>query len=182
MNKAANQPKILWNFQYIETVKGTFFSIQVHLGFVMVLLVCPDRPPDVPVCWAHGLLFVVGAMCSPVYCLSPPILLPNHCFSCSTCVSLVTLVCLPISPPGVCSPVLIRCFTSCVFHVCLFCGSLPACLPACLFFPFGGVFCLQEKVVNYYCTIEKYILCIWILTSIFQKLVAWQGLKDRDLL
>ncbi len=33
---------------------------------------------------------------SPVYCLSPPILSP-HCFSCSTFVSLVTLlVCLPI--------------------------------------------------------------------------------------
>ncbi len=40
-------------------------------------------------CWAHGLLFVVGAMCSTVYCLSPPILLPHHCFSSSTCVSLV---------------------------------------------------------------------------------------------
>ncbi len=66
-----------------------------HTNSVTVLLVCPDRPPDVSVCWAHGLLFVPGAMCSPVYCLSPPILLPNHCFSCSTC-SLVTLVYLPI--------------------------------------------------------------------------------------
>ncbi len=37
--------------------------------------------------------FVVGAMCSLVYCLPPPILLTNHCFSCTTCVS---LVCLPI--------------------------------------------------------------------------------------
>ncbi len=63
-----------------------------------VLLVCPGWPPDVSVCWAHwahGLLFV-GAMCSHVYCLSPPILLLNHCFSGSSCVSLVTLVCLPI--------------------------------------------------------------------------------------
>ncbi len=64
-------------------------------GYVTVLLVCPGWPPDVSVCWAHGLLFV-GAMCSHVDCLSPPILLLNHCFSGSSCVSLVTLVCLPI--------------------------------------------------------------------------------------
>ncbi len=94
---------------------------------VTVLLVCPDRPPDVSVSSAHGLLFVVGAMCSQVYCLSPPILLPNHCLSC------VTLVCLSVYPPGVCSPVLIRCLTSCVFNVCLFCHSLPA-FPLRVFF------------------------------------------------
>ncbi len=46
------------------------------MNFLLVLLVCPGWPPDVSVCWAHGLLFVVGAMCSPVYCLPPPILLP----------------------------------------------------------------------------------------------------------
>ncbi len=62
---------------------------------VTVLLVCSGWPPDVSVCRAHGLLFV-GAMCSHVDCLSPPILLLNHCFSGSSCVSLVTLVCLPI--------------------------------------------------------------------------------------
>ncbi len=38
---------------------------------VTVLLVCPDRPPDISVCWTHGLLFVVGATCLPVYYLSP---------------------------------------------------------------------------------------------------------------
>ncbi len=120
------------------------------LHTVTVLLVCPGWPPDVSVCWAHGLLFVVGAMCSHVYCLSPPILLPHHCFSCSTCVPLVTLICLPIYPSGVCSPVLICCFTSCVFHVCLFCSSLPACL----FFPFRVFFVydrfillLKEKII-----------------------------------
>ncbi len=41
---------------------------------------CPGWPPDVSVCRARGLLFV-GAMCSHVDCLSPPILLLNHCFS-----------------------------------------------------------------------------------------------------
>ncbi len=93
-------------------------------------------------CWCaltgvpqHGLLFIVGAMCSPVYCLPPPIMLPNHCFSCSTCVSLFTLVCLPIYPPGVCSPVLIRCLSSCVCYVDCY-----SSLPACMFFPFGVVF------------------------------------------
>ncbi len=58
---------------------------------VLYRLFVAERSPDVPVCWAHGLLFVVGAMCSPVYFLSPPILLLNHCFSCSTC-------CLPRYP------------------------------------------------------------------------------------
>ncbi len=79
-----------------------------HINCVTVLLVCPGWPPDVSVCSSHGLLFVVGAMCSHVYCLSPPILLPHHYFSGSTCVPLFTLVCLPIYPPGVCSPGLIR--------------------------------------------------------------------------
>ncbi len=31
------------------------------LQSVTVLLVCPGWPPDVSVCWAHGLLFVVGS-------------------------------------------------------------------------------------------------------------------------
>ncbi len=51
-------------------------------------------------------VFVLCHVLSAVYCLSPPILSPHYCFSCSTCVSLVTLlVCLPIYSPGVCSPV-----------------------------------------------------------------------------
>ncbi len=74
-----------------------------------VMLVCPGWPPDVSVCWAHGLFSVVDAMCSHAYCLSPPILFPFYCFSGSTCVPLVTLVSLPTYPPGVCIPVLIRC-------------------------------------------------------------------------
>ncbi len=44
----------------------------------------------------HMACCLFGAMCSHVDCLSPPILLLNHCFSGSSCVSLVTLVCLPI--------------------------------------------------------------------------------------
>ncbi len=56
-------------------------------GRVTVLLVCPGWPPDVFCCWCHVLSCLLSA---------PPNLLTNHCFSCSTCVSLVTLVCLPI--------------------------------------------------------------------------------------
>ncbi len=95
----------VWVFQWlIYSLPFLSVSIPVCLRrswttklqlFVTVLLVCPGWPPDVSVCRAHGLLFV-GAMCSHVDCLSPPILLLNHCFSGSSCVSLVTLVCLPI--------------------------------------------------------------------------------------
>ncbi len=106
-----------------------------HLG-VTVLLVCLGWPPDVFVCWAHGLLFVVCAMCSSVYCLSPPILLPHHCSSGSTSVPLVTLVCLPIYPPGVWNNVLIRCLSWCMCYVDCY-SSLPACLPV---FPLLGIF------------------------------------------
>ncbi len=104
-------------------------------GYVTVLLVCPGWPPDVSVCRAHGLLFD-GAMCSHVDCLSPPVLLLNHCFSGSSCVSLVTLVCLPIVllvSAVLCWSVVFR-----VSNVWL-CSSL---LPACLFFPFGVIFVL----------------------------------------
>ncbi len=63
--------------------------------YVTVLLVCPGWPP-VSLCVEHMACCLFGAMCSHVDCLSPPILLLNHCFSGSSCVSLVTLVCLPI--------------------------------------------------------------------------------------
>ncbi len=61
------------------------------------------------------LLLVPCALLSivcPLPCLSP-FFLPHYCLSCSTCVSLITLLMfLPIYPPGVCNSVLIRCFTS----------------------------------------------------------------------
>ncbi len=78
--------------------------------------------------WAHGLLFVVGTMCSPVYCLTPPFLLSHYCFSYPTSDLLVILlVCLPISSPGVCSPVLFGCLMSDV-TLCVCYLRLPACL------------------------------------------------------
>ncbi len=108
---------------------------------VTVLLVCPGWPPDVSVCWTHGLLFVVGAMCSHVYCLSHPLLLTNHCFSGSTCVSLVTLVCLPILASWClqsCADPLssFMCLTACV--LCWLCKQFSTCLPV---FPLRGGFC-----------------------------------------
>ncbi len=118
-----------------------WIDVQWYFVVVTVLLVCPGWPPDVSVCRAHGLLFV-GAMCSHVDCLSPPILLLNHCFSGSSCVSLVTLVCLPIVllvSAVLCWSVVFRVsYVTCEFCVWL-CSSL---LPACLFFPFGVVFVL----------------------------------------
>ncbi len=70
-------------------------------------LVCPRWPPEDTVFCVSTWVFV----CAPVYCLTPPILLPHYCFSGSTCVSFVTLVCLPILCPSVCSPVLV-CYLS----------------------------------------------------------------------
>ncbi len=112
-----------------------------------------------------------GAICSPVYCLNPPILLPHYCFSYSTCVSLVTLlVCLPIYSPGVCSPVLFHCYMSVVFVVfevdvpvllpavlccAVLCPGLawPACLPV---FPLGVVFVV---VLFYFIIKNTYSSC-----------------------
>ncbi len=53
------------------------------------------------------MLFVVGALCSPLFCLTQPFLLSHYCFSYATCVFLVTLLIgLPIYYPGVCSLIL----------------------------------------------------------------------------
>ncbi len=88
----------------------------------------------------------------------------HHCFSRSTCVSLVTLlVCLPIYPPGVFGPVLICCFTSSVLclPVLQLSACLPACLPACLsvclFFPPRGGFVSDEA----FWTSEAFNPIVW---------------------
>ncbi len=87
-------------------------------------------------CLCSAMCFLLSIVCPLPSCNAASV--PHYCFSCFTCVSLVTLlVCLPTYSPGVCSPVLIRCFTSCVCYVCLFCSSLPACLsPLGVFFIF----------------------------------------------
>ncbi len=59
-------------------------------------------------CWCHVLSCLLSV---PSH--GCPLFLPHYCLSCSTCVSLITLLMfLPIYPPGVCNSVLIRCFTS----------------------------------------------------------------------
>ncbi len=103
---------------------------------------CAQAGHQMSLCWAHGLLFV-GAMCSHVDCLSPPILLLNHCFSGSSCVSLVTPRLSPyivlLVSAVLCWSVVFRVSNVVwVFHVWL----CPSLLPACLFFPFGLVFVL----------------------------------------
>ncbi len=101
---------------------GTAHESQIFPN-VTVLLVCPDRPPDVYVCW------LVGAMCSPVYCLSPPILLP-------IIVSVAPPVC-PSLPPFVSLFSLlvsvVLCWSVVFRRVCvmLTVQQFSACLPAC---------------------------------------------------
>ncbi len=139
---------------------------------VTVLLVSPGWPPDVSVCWAHGLLFVVGAMCSHVDCLPPPVLLTNHCFSGSTCVSLVTLVCLPILASW--------CLQSCADPLSLVCVMLNCKTVLCLsssFFPLRGCFC--SFLFNF--MIKTPFSCTWVLASSLSSrshdrcILCWHG-------
>ncbi len=103
-------------------------------------------PADVTVfVWAHGLLFVVGAMCSPVYCLTPHFLLSHYCFSYTTRVFLVRL---PMCSPGVCSPMRFRCLMSCECYVCLCCRS-----------PSRGGFCF------FWLLNDPLFICTWVLAS-----------------
>ncbi len=85
------------------------------------------------------LLLCLCVVPSAFSCLSPPILSPHYCLSGSTCVSL-SLVCLPIYYPVVCSPVLIRCFRSCVC-VCVCVMSACTAVLCLLVFPPSGGFC-----------------------------------------
>ncbi len=68
----------------------------VHNMFLSRSCWCAQAGHQMSLCVEHMACCLFGAMCSHVDCLSPPILLLNHCFSGSSCVSLVTLVCLPI--------------------------------------------------------------------------------------
>ncbi len=102
-------------------------------GTVLLMSLC--------VCLSTWLVFVVGAMCSPVYCLTPHFLLSHYCFS-------VFLVCLPMYFPGVCSPMRFRCLTSCVCYVCLCCRS-----------PSRGGFCF------FWLLNDPLFICTWVLAS-----------------
>ncbi len=122
------------------TLTESSFLSDPCLIHVTVLLVCPGWPPDVSVCWAHGLLFV---WCHVLPCrLSVP--LPS-CYLIIVSVAPAVSPSLPsfvslYSSPCVCSLVLIRCL-SCV-HVmwvkCLTVLQSSACL---LVFPLRGGFC-----------------------------------------
>ncbi len=105
---------------------------------------CAQASHQMSLCVEHmDLLFVVGAMCSPDYCLPSPILLTTSCFSGSTGVSLVTLVCLPILASW--------CLQSCgdlfFLRVCVMLTTAVLCLPAC--FPPSGWFLLLFVLFYY---------------------------------
>ncbi len=63
------------------------------------------------------------------------------------CLPRYLLVCLPIYSPGVCSPVLIRCFTSCVVSAC----TAVLCLPVS---PLGFCFFLLLKERPFFLQLE----------------------------
>ncbi len=68
------------------------------------------------------------------------------------------------SSPCVCSLVLIRCLSCVLRRECFMLTVLQsyACLPACLFFPFGVVFVLLCFIL----LLKETILCIWVLDLI----------------
>ncbi len=132
---------------------------------------CLGWPPEITVsmCWAHGLLFVVGVMCSPVYCLSPPILFTSSLFQ-------SLHLCLPRNPPRLSPYLSSRCFWSCadllfcvecVMSACTAALCLPACLPVCLFFPPRGGFVSDEA----FWTSEAFNPIVWksLITRCFLK-------------
>ncbi len=94
-------------------------------------------------------------MCSLVYCLSPPILLPSFVSLFSLLVSVV-----------LCWSVVFR---SCVCYV--YCVTV-LCLPAyaCLFFPFGVVFVALCFIV----LLKEIFSCVWVLVFI-SPVNSWQN-------
>ncbi len=79
----------------------SLFLFSLHAKSILIASLsrscwCAQAGHQMSLCVEHMACCLFGAMCSHVDCLSPPILLLNHCFSGSSCVSLVTLVCLPI--------------------------------------------------------------------------------------
>ncbi len=94
---------------------------------------CARAGHQMSLCVEHMACCLFGAMCSHVDCLPPPVLLTNHCFSGSTCVSLITLVCLHI--------LVSWCRQSCADPLSFIqCVMFDCVTVACLPFPFGEVF------------------------------------------
>ncbi len=109
--------------------------------------------------WVLSTWLVVCCWCHVLFCLlslSPPILLPNHCFSCSTCVSLITLVCLSLFSLLVsvvlCWSVIFLCVRVMLTVQTVLCQ--PACFSPSGWFLFIFVFILLLKTR---------FPCIWVL-------------------
>ncbi len=96
---------------------------------------CAQAGHQMSLCVEHMACCLFGAMCSHVDCLSPPILLLNHC-SVAPAVSpslpsFVSLYSLLVSAV-LCWSVVFHVSTSCVSVSCLTVLQSSACLPACL--------------------------------------------------
>ncbi len=113
---------------------GTAHESQIFPNVTVLLVpVCPDRPPDVYICWALGLLV-------------PCVLLSIVCSLPSCYLSLFQLLhlCVPRYPrlsPYLASWCLQSCADPLSFVVCVLCWLCNSSLPACLFFPLRGSFC-----------------------------------------
>ncbi len=106
---------------------------------------CPGWPPDVSVCRAHGLCLLVPCAPMSIVCPLPSCYLIIVSVAPAVSPSLPSFVSL-YSSPCVCSPVLIRCLSCVIRRVSVSCLTVlqsSACLPACLFFPFGVVFVIH---------------------------------------
>ncbi len=105
--------------------------------FVTVLLVCPDRPPDVYVCWAHGLLLVPCALLS-IVCPLPSCYLIIVSVAPPVSPSLPSFVCLArlLVSAVLCWPIVLR-------RVCML--NVHSSLPLCFFFGSTWFYCIIKK-------------------------------------
>ncbi len=113
--------------------------------------------------------FVVGAMCSHVYCLSPPVLLPNN---------KEVLIPPPVSPSlrSIYFRLLVSvvlCWSVVFRHVCVMLTATVLCLPTCLFFsPSGWVFV--------YVVIKSSFSYLWVLASSLSSRILTERISQYE--
>ncbi len=134
------------------------------LQSVTVLLVCPGWPPDVSVCWAHGLLFVP---CAPLSIVCP---LPS-------CYLIIVSVAPHVSPSFVSLFILlvsvVLCWSVVFRRVCIMLTATVLCLPAC--FPLRGGFC---SFLFHFMMKKEPFSCTWVLASSLFSCTLTQSLNN----